>query len=57
MLSHDPVHVDQIVQGSGLPITQVSSTLAMMELKGMVRQMGAMQYVVARENRVDYKVE
>jgi DNA processing protein len=57
MLSHDPVHVDQIVQGSGLPITQVSSTLAMMELKGMVRQMGAMQYVVAREQRVDYKVE
>ena len=57
LLSHEPVHVDQIVQSSGLPITQVSSTLAMMELKGMVRQLGGMQYVVAREGRVDYRVE
>jgi DNA processing protein len=57
MLSHDPVHVDQIVHDSGLPITQVSSTLAMMELKGMVRQIGGMQYIVARERRADYRVE
>ncbi len=57
LISHDPVHVDQIVHDSGLPITQVSSTLAMMELKGMVRQIGAMQYVVARERRAEYKVE
>ncbi len=57
LLSHDPIHVDQIVNDSGLPITQVSSTLAMMELKGMVRQIGGMQYIVARESRAEYKVE
>jgi DNA processing protein len=57
LLSADPIHVDQIVRDSGLPVAQVSSTLAMMELKGMVRQVAGMQYVVAREARVDYVVE
>ena len=57
MLSADPVHVDQIVRESGLPVAQVSSALAMMELKGLVRQVAGMQYVVARERRADYIVE
>jgi DNA processing protein len=35
-LSADPVHVDEIRQQSGLPIAQVTSTLALMELKGIV---------------------
>ncbi len=56
-LSADPVHVDQIVRDSGLPVAQVSSTLALMELKGMVRQVAGMQYVVAREARANYVVE
>jgi hypothetical protein len=38
-------------------VAQVSSTLALMELKGMIRQIAGMQYVVAREARVDYTVE
>jgi DNA processing protein len=57
LLSAEPVHVDQIVHASGLPIAQVSSTLAMMELKGMVRQVAGMQYVLARESRADYIVD
>ena len=57
MLSTDPIHVDQIVRECGLPVAQVSSTLAMMELKGMIRQVAGMQYVVAREPRADYVVE
>jgi DNA processing protein len=40
-----------------LPIAEVSSTLALMELKGMVRQVGGMSYVVAREGSVDYVIE
>ena len=44
-------------QKSGLPIAQVSSTLALMELKGMVRQVGGMSYVLAREGRVEYVVD
>ena len=56
LISADPVHVDQIVRETGLPVAQVSSVLAMMELKGMIRQVGGMQYVVAREGRADYIV-
>lgn len=53
-LSADPTHVDEIRQQSGLPISQVTSTLALMELKGMVMQMGGMNYVIAREAQGDY---
>jgi len=56
-ITADPVHVDEIGQKSGLPIAQVSSTLALMELKGMVRQVGGMSYVLAREGRVEYMVD
>jgi DNA processing protein len=48
-ISKDPVHIDEVCRQSSLPISTVSSLLAMMELKGLVRQMGPMTYVVARE--------
>jgi DNA processing protein len=48
LLSHDPRHIDEIIRESGLPTTTVSSTLMTMELKGMIRQFGGMQYVLAR---------
>ncbi|MGD8398282.1 MAG: DNA-processing protein DprA [Anaerolineae bacterium] len=56
-LSAEPVHVDALGQAVSLPIAEVSSTLALMELKGMVRQVGGMSYVVAREGRVEYIVD
>lgn len=56
-LSAEPLHIDEIQALSGLPIQQVSATLALMELKGMVRQVGAMNYVLARESRSVYRVE
>lgn len=56
-LSEDPTHVDDLQQQIDLPISEVTSTLAMMELKGMVRQVGGMKYVVAREPRPSYTVE
>ena len=56
-LSAEPTHVDELRQESGLPIATVSSTLALMELKGMVRQVGGMNYVLAREGRVEYVVD
>ncbi len=55
-LSADPVHVDDLRQQTGLPIAQVSSTLALMELKGMVRQTAGMNYVLAREGQADYTI-
>jgi DNA processing protein len=56
-LSAEPVHIDEVCRGSGLPIATVSSTLAMMELKGMVRQVGTMNYILSREIREVYRVK
>lgn len=39
-----PLHIDEIVRASGLPIALVSSTLQVMELKGLVRQERPMVY-------------
>jgi DNA processing protein len=44
-LSPDPRHVDEIVRDSSMPAAQVSSLLTVMELKGLVRQVGNMRYV------------
>ena len=56
-ISAEPVHVDELQQHVALPIAQVTSTLALMELKGMVRQVGGMKYVVARETGVTYSAD
>ena len=47
-LGHEPVHIDEVCRRAQLPIATVSSTLAMMELKGMIRQLGGMNYALAR---------
>lgn len=47
-LSQEPMHVDALTRAVELPISVVSSTLAMLELRGVVRQVSAMQYVRAR---------
>ncbi len=56
-LSAEPTHIDEVCRSSGLPISTVSSTLAMMELKGLVKQVGAMNYALAREVREEYRVK
>lgn len=56
-LSEDPVHVDELGRAVDMPISEVSSALALMELKGMVRQTSGMNYVIARESRVEYRIE
>lgn len=56
-LSAEPLHIDEVCRSSGLPISTVSSTLAMMELKGLVKQVGAMNYALAREARETYRVK
>ena len=56
-LSAEPVHIDELGVQVGMPIAQVSGALAMMELKGMVRQVGGMNYVVAKEARASYSVD
>ena len=53
-ITKEPVHIDEVCRQSGLPVSTVSSVLAMMELKGLVRQMGPSAYVKAREARARY---
>ena len=56
VLTHEPLHMDDIRNQTGLPIERVSATLVMMELKGLVRQVGGMNYVAVREEQAEYKV-
>ena len=56
-LGAEPVHIDEICRASDLPMSTVSSTLAMMEPKGMVKQVGTMNYSLCREARERYTVE
>jgi len=48
LLSHDPRHIDDLIRESDLPTTTVSSTLTVMELKGLVKSAGGMQFILAR---------
>ena len=56
-LSTEPLHIDELCRLSGLAIPTVSSLLSIMELKGMVRQVGAMHYILSREAREEYRVK
>lgn len=46
--SGEPLHADELCRASGLPIADVSGTLVMLELKGLVRQLAPMTYARAR---------
>jgi DNA processing protein len=54
LLGSEPIHVDEIRAQSGIPIENVSATLALMELKGMVRMVGGMQYIRVGEPPEEY---
>ena len=45
LLTHEPTHVDELGRAAGLPMSVVSSTLTLLELKGLARQLGGMLYV------------
>lgn len=55
-ITFDPVHVDEVCRSSGKSAPDVSSALAMMELKGLVKQVGGMNYVRMREVSSQYSV-
>ena len=54
LLGREPLHVDEIRALTDLPIEKVSAALTLMELKGMVRQVGGMHYIAVYEARADY---
>lgn len=57
LVETEPRHIDLIARESTLPQPVVSSTLAMLELKGLVRQVSGMQYVLIREADAAYSVD
>lgn len=56
-LSHEPTQVDELVRALAMPAADVTATLALMELKGLVRQATGTSYVLAREARAAYRVD
>jgi DNA processing protein len=55
VLGDEPLHIDEASQQAGFPIDKVSATLTMMELKGMVRQVGGMNFVIVRDEMANYR--
>lgn len=47
-LSREPKHVDLIIKESGLPGPTASGALTLMEMKGLIRNLGGMNYVLCR---------
>ena len=47
-LSAEPIHIDLLGRQTEMSSSQLSSTLTMMELKGQVRHVGGMNYVLGR---------
>lgn len=56
IIRQEPIHVDDICNYASMPIEVVTAALTMMELKGMVRQVGGMQYIAVREHPDTYEV-
>lgn len=56
-ISQEPLHIDEICYHASMPIEKVAAALAMMELKGMVRQVGGMHYVAVREPQAEYRTQ
>jgi DNA processing protein len=57
IVGQQPLHVDEIRAQMDIPVEKVTSTLALMELKGMVRQVGGMRYVAVREASAGYEID
>jgi DNA processing protein len=43
-LSPEPRHIDDLARGLGMPAGELSAALAVLELKGLARQVGSMVY-------------
>lgn len=48
-LDMEPKHVDEVSRTTELAVTEVIGTLAVLEIKGLVKQVGRMNYIRSRE--------
>lgn len=49
-LTAEPRHIDEICRAVGAPASAVSGTLTMLEIKGRVKQVGAMNFALVRDS-------
>jgi len=47
-LSQEPIHIDELIKKSLLPSHTVMSTLTLMEIKGKIKNLGNMMYIISR---------
>ncbi|MEA3463720.1 MAG: DNA-processing protein DprA [Patescibacteria group bacterium] len=47
-LTNEPMHVNELIHLTKLDTAKINSTLTIMEMKGMIKNLGGMQYVLAR---------
>lgn len=45
-LRNEPTPIEQIIKNSDLPVSQVNSCLSLMEMKGMVKNLGGQNYIL-----------
>ena len=57
ILTREPPHIDVVARRSGLASPAASGTLALLELKGLVRDIGGMQFVRMREESAEYSTD
>ncbi|MBU0614381.1 DNA-processing protein DprA [Patescibacteria group bacterium] len=46
LMSANPIHIDELIRQTQLSSSQVASTLSLMEMKGRVRHIGGMYYIL-----------
>jgi DNA processing protein len=47
-LSFEPIHIDELVRLTRLDTATANSTLVIMEMKGMIKNLGGMNYILSR---------
>lgn len=57
VLGYEPVHIDDLGNNTGLGMDTLTAALTMMELKGMVRQVGGMNYILVKEKSILYQAD
>ena len=55
-MKNEPMHINDIKTTTGLSMGKVSSTLVMMELKGLVKKVGNMMYISISDKDQEYEV-
>ena len=48
ILTQEPMHIDKVILGSGLDAARVGAILTLMEMKGLVKNLGGMNYILIR---------